>query len=188
MLKLAHNEKVRKNTDQTTDMNLHKIITLKKSKIELDEIVQQSDILKGIQDILQSQSIPGPNRKLVRELFHDNKKPGASPVKGLIDGRNTKLLNSEFKKQYGYKDALRSQNSSKEKLPKIQSKRIPRKRNGNISTQILDSKTMVDDLLLLENSESKGSEKLVVLDQKYQRQPDSNLQVNMSLEKLKFIR
>ncbi len=39
LLKLAHNEKVRKNTDQTTDMNLHKIITLKKSKIELDEIV-----------------------------------------------------------------------------------------------------------------------------------------------------
>lgn len=95
-------------------------------------------------------------------MFHENKKPGASPVKGLIDGRNTKLLNSEFKKQYGYKDNLRSHESSKEKLPKLQSKqrvRVPRKnRNGNMSTHILNSKSMVDDLLLLENSEPKVTE------------------------------
>ena len=53
------------------------------------------------------------------------RKPGASPVRELIDGNNPKLLLSEFKKKYGYKDDLKEvRYKSVEKLPSITKKRF----------------------------------------------------------------
>ena len=71
------------------------------------------------------------------------RKPGASPVRELIDGNNPKLLLSEFKKKYGYKDDLKEvRYKSVEKLPSITKKRFQRRRNGN-STQMLSCRNML---------------------------------------------
>jgi hypothetical protein len=118
-----------------------KIISLKKTDIEIDEYVEKSKFLKDVLSIAatsRNSMVQSPSKigHFAKKIFGNERKPGVSPVREMIKGQNDSLLFAEYMKNFSsYQSIMETPQQRQDRDRKMiydQSRVENQKQSGNL--------------------------------------------------------